>query len=104
MEAYEFGCYLPMIILGLLVGMFMGGSQALSRSYFASLIPLDKSGELFGYFSTVGRISTVVGPFLYFGAVGLANQRAGVFIISILILLGTILLKWPFLLRIKDDD
>ena len=58
----------------------------------------------FGYFSTVGRISTVVGPFLYFGAVGLANQRAGVFIISILILLGTILLKWPFLLRIKDDD
>ena len=86
------------------VGMFMGGSQALSRSYFASLIPLDKSGELFGYFSTVGRISTVVGPFLYFGAVGLANQRAGVFIISILILLGTILLKWPFLLRIKDDD
>lgn len=92
------------ILLGLLVGMFMGGSQALSRSYFASLIPLDKSGELFGYFSTVGRISTVVGPFLYFGAVGLANQRAGVFIISILILLGTILLKWPFLLRIKDDD
>ena len=83
------------IFLGVFVGMFMGGSQALARSHFAALIPTNKSGEFFGYFATVGRISTVLGPLLYFLAVGALNQRFGIFVILMLIIAGTILLKWP---------
>tara|TARA_B100001750_G_C15361304_1_gene522358 strand:- start:11 stop:916 length:906 start_codon:yes stop_codon:yes gene_type:complete len=91
------------IFLGILVGSFMGGSQALSRSYFASLIPVDRSGELFGYFAAVGRISTVMGPLLYFAAVGLFSQRVGVFVIAILIVIGTILFKWPSLIYKENE-
>ena len=82
----------------------MGGSQALSRSYFASLIPVDRSGELFGYFAAVGRISTVMGPLLYFAAVGLFSQRVGVFVIAILIAIGTILFKWPSLIYKENEE
>ena len=92
------------IFLGILVGSFMGGSQALSRSYFASLIPVDRSGELFGYFAAVGRISTVMGPLLYFAAVGLFSQRVGVFVIAILIAIGTILFKWPSLIYKENEE
>ena len=92
------------IFLGILVGSFMGGSQALSRSYFASLIPVDRSGELFGYFAAVGRISTVMGPLLYFASVGLFSQRMGVFVIAILIVIGTILFKWPSLIYKENEE
>ena len=91
-------------IWGVFVGIFMGGSQALARSHFASLIPSDKSGEFFGYFATVGRISTVLGPLLYFLAVGALNQRFGVFVILILIIVGTVLLKWPVSLSNNSNE
>ena len=92
------------IFLGVFVGIFMGGSQALARSHFASLIPSDKSGEFFGYFATVGRISTVLGPLLYFLAVGALNQRFGVFVILMLIIVGTVLLKWPVSLSHNSNE
>ena len=84
--------------------IFLGVSQALARSHFASLIPSDKSGEFFGYFATVGRISTVLGPLLYFLAVGALNQRFGVFVILMLIIVGTVLLKWPVSLSHNSNE
>ena len=43
------------LALAVLVGMVQGGTQALSRSLFASLIPRDRSGEFFGFFAVVEK-------------------------------------------------
>jgi MFS transporter, UMF1 family len=44
-----------------LVGMVQGGTQALSRSLFATLIPRHKSGEFFGFFGVMDRFSGAMG-------------------------------------------
>jgi UMF1 family MFS transporter len=50
------------LLLAILVGMVQGGTQALSRSLFASLIPRDKSGEYFGFFAVVEKFAGIFGP------------------------------------------
>ena len=42
-------------VLAVIVGMFQGGVQALSRSHFAKIIPPEKSGEYFGLFDICGK-------------------------------------------------
>lgn len=51
-------------ILAILVGMFQGAIQALSRSYFAKIIPPEKSGEYFGIFDIFGKGASIFGTFL----------------------------------------
>ena len=48
-------------ILAILVGMFQGGIQALSRSYFAKIIPPEKSGEYFGRMDICGKGASFLG-------------------------------------------
>jgi MFS transporter, UMF1 family len=52
-------------ILAFLVGMVQGGTQALSRSLFASLIPAHKSGEFFGFYSVFEKFASIFGPLLF---------------------------------------
>ena len=52
-------------ILAALVGMVQGGTQALSRSLFATLIPAHKSGEFFGFYSVFEKFSSIFGPLLF---------------------------------------
>jgi MFS transporter, UMF1 family len=49
-------------ILALMVAMVQGGSQALSRSLFASMIPRDRSSEFFGFFSIFEKFGAIAGP------------------------------------------
>ena len=53
---------LHFLILAILVGTVQGGTQALSRSLFASLIPRNKSGEFFGFFGTIEKFAGILGP------------------------------------------
>jgi len=55
------------------VGLVQGGLQALSRSAFARLVPVDKSGEYFGFFNMFGKFATIIGPVL----MGLVTQVSG---------------------------
>lgn len=55
-------------LLAGLVGLVQGGTQGLSRSLFASIIPRHKSGEFFGFYSVFSRFAAVIGP-LVFGLV-----------------------------------
>ena len=48
--------------LAVLVGMVQGGTQALSRSLFASMIPREKSSEFFAFFGVFERYAGVLGP------------------------------------------
>jgi UMF1 family MFS transporter len=51
--------------LAALVGMVQGGTQALSRSLFASMIPRHKSSEFFAFFSVFERYAGVLGPAIF---------------------------------------
>jgi UMF1 family MFS transporter len=53
------------LFLALAVGAVMGGTQALSRSLFASLIPAHKSTEFFGLFAVLEKFAGVAGPALF---------------------------------------
>ncbi|MFZ7126010.1 MAG: MFS transporter [Desulfobacterales bacterium] len=46
------------------IGLVQGGIQALSRSYFARLIPAERSGEFFGFYNMLGKFAAIVGPAL----------------------------------------
>ncbi|MBN2284325.1 MAG: MFS transporter [Deltaproteobacteria bacterium] len=63
-------------ILAVVVGLVQGGVQALSRSLYSRIIPIDKSAEYFGFFNMVGKFSVVFGPLLI-GAAGLMAREAG---------------------------
>ena len=52
-------------ILAFMVGMVQGGTQALSRSLFASMIPAHKSGEFFGFYSVFEKFASIGGPLLF---------------------------------------
>jgi MFS transporter, UMF1 family len=52
-------------LLSFLVATVQGGSQALSRSLFASMIPPDKSSEFFGFFGVFEKFAGIVGPALF---------------------------------------
>lgn len=49
-------------VLGALIGSAQGGIQALSRSYYAKIVPKEKSNEFFGFYNIFGKFSAIVGP------------------------------------------
>ena len=57
-------------LLAVLVGMFQGGIQALSRSYMARIIPAERSGAYFGLMDICGKGASFLGMLL----VGIVNQ------------------------------
>ncbi len=75
--------------LAVLVGMFQGAIQALSRSYFARIIPAEKSGEYFGIYDICGKGASFMGTTLV-GIVAQATNvaNAGVAIIAVLFVIG----------------
>lgn len=81
-------------ILAVLVGMFQGGIQALSRSYFTKIIPPSQSGEYFGLLDICGKGAAFVGTALV-SAVSQAtgNINKGVGVIAVLFIIGMVLFR-----------
>ena len=63
-------------ILAITIGLVQGGIQALSRSFFARIIPVERSAEYFGFYNMLGKFAAVIGPILM-GGVGLLVQSMG---------------------------
>lgn len=81
-------------ILAVCVGMFQGGIQALSRSYFAKIIPNEKSGEYFGLLDICGKGASFVGTTI----VSVVSQitgdiSKGVGMIAVLFVVGILLFR-----------
>ena len=53
-----------MFVLGVLIGSAQGGIQALSRSYYAKIIPKKNSSEFFGFYNIFGKFAAIIGPAL----------------------------------------
>lgn len=82
-------------ILAVLVGMFQGGIQALSRSYFTKIIPANQSGEYFGLLDICGKGASFMGTTI----VSLVSQLTGdiskgVGTISLLFIIGIVLFRF----------
>lgn len=79
-------------VLAVLVGMFQGAIQALSRSYFAKIIPSDKSGEYFGILDICGKGASFFGTFLVsFISQISGNANTGVGSLAVMFLIGFLL-------------
>ncbi len=81
-------------ILAVCIGMFQGGIQAASRSYYTRLIPKEKAGEFFGFYNMLGKFAAVVGPLLMGSITKITgNVRIGMASVIILFVLGFIFLR-----------
>lgn len=78
--AYNMKTTREFYILAMLVGLVQGGTQALSRSLFARMIPKHKSGEFFGFYSVFEKFGGILGPLLF----GIALGQSGSSRIAIL--------------------
>lgn len=80
-----------MWLVGLLVGTAQGGIQSISRSYFAKMLPKEKSNEFFGFFSVFGKFSGIISPFLLGLVINSWGTNLAVLVLYGPLLIGTIL-------------
>jgi UMF1 family MFS transporter len=90
--SYSLDSIYEFYLIACLIGFVQGGIQALSRSYFARLIPNGKHSEYFGIYNMLGKFAALIGPLL----VGLVtyvsdNARLGILSISIFFIIGLIM-------------
>lgn len=76
------------LILAGLVGVVQGGTQALSRSLFASMVPRHKSGEFFGFFAVFEKFAGIFGPAIFALALVLTGSSRGAILSIILFFIG----------------
>jgi len=71
-------------VLGFLVGLVLGGSQAISRSLYGAMIPAARTAEFYGFFAMSSRFSSFLGPLAF----GLARDITGSMRIGVLVLIA----------------
>ena len=81
-------------LLAICIGLFQGGIQALSRSYYTRLIPKENSSQFYGFFNMLGKFAAIIGPLLL-GLVTLitGQQRFGILSLILLFVVGGALLS-----------
>jgi UMF1 family MFS transporter len=87
--AYRMTSALHFYLLAFLVGAVLGGSQALSRSLFASMIPRHKSAEFFGFFAVFEKFAGILGPAVFAQSVAATgSSRAAILAVTVFFVLG----------------
>jgi UMF1 family MFS transporter len=87
-------------ILAFMVGMVQGGTQALSRSLYGTMVPKSQSAEFFGFFSTSSKFAGILGPLVF----GLVSQAAGASRLSILAIVGFFIIGGILLFFVDEDE
>ncbi len=83
-----------LFILGVVIALVLGGSQALSRSLFSQMIPPDHESEYFGFYEISERGTSWIGPIVFGLAVQITGQqRPAIISLIIFFILGLILLS-----------
>ena len=82
-------------LLAIIIGLVQGGVQALSRSFYARIIPENRAAEFFGFYNMLGKFAAVLGPIMM-GVVSVLTQspRLSILSISFLFIAGGILLYY----------
>jgi MFS transporter, UMF1 family len=77
------------------VGVVQGGTQALSRSLFARMVPRHKASEFFGFFSVFAKFAGIFGPIVWMAFVQLSGEpRGGILSVIIFFISGGTLLMF----------
>jgi len=80
--------------LGLVAGLAIGSSQANSRTMLSLLTPLNRQAEFFGFYTLVGRISAIIGPFIYGNLTRVTgDQRYAIISLGAFFILGWFVLQ-----------
>ena len=93
--AYFIESTIEYFILGVAVGIVLGGSQALSRSLYGSMVPEEASAEFYGFYTIFSKFSSIWGP-MVFAVIRQVAGSARFSIISLIIffILGLVLLAF----------
>ena len=91
--AYYMSTALEFYILAGTVGLVQGGIQAISRSFFSNIIPMNKEAQFFGFYNLVGKSAVFLGPVLVsWVALIFGNPRFGILSLLFLLVPGLVLL------------
>jgi MFS-type transporter involved in bile tolerance (Atg22 family) len=82
------------LLLGVMAGLLLGGSQGLARSLFGQMVPETRSAEFFGFFGFFGKVAALFGPLLYATLTVMFDSRVGILSIGALIIIGAVLMRW----------
>ena len=87
-------------ILGFVVALILGGSQAISRSLFATMVPANRSAEFFGFYAVSGKFASVFGPLVF----AVISDITGSARLSILALSGFFIIGIVLLGRVNMEE
>lgn len=80
--------------MAMAIGCVQGAVQAMSRSFFAQLVPPRKAAEFFGFYNMIGKFAAIIGPFLVaFAALLSDDPKWSIAILMPLFILGALLLS-----------
>lgn len=81
-------------LLAGIVALVLGGSQALSRSLFSSLVPPGRSAEFFGFYAISAKFASILGPFIFALIRHLTGStRNGILALAVFFIIGLIVLQ-----------
>ena len=87
-------------LLGFIIAIILGGSQAVSRSFFSSLIPPGKHAEFFGFYAISAKFASVLGPFMFALIIDLTGSaRLSILALTFFFITGMLLLS-----RVKNEN
>jgi MFS transporter, UMF1 family len=90
------------VLLAAMVATVQGGTQALSRSLFASLIPTHKSGEFFGFYSVFEKFASIFGPLLFWITIATTgSSRNAILSVILFFAIGALVLSR---VRVKEGQ
>jgi UMF1 family MFS transporter len=87
-------------LLAFVIAIILGGSQAVSRSFFSSLIPEGKHAEFFGFYAISAKFASVLGPFMFALIVDITGSaRLSILALTVFFITGMLLLT-----RVKTEN
>jgi len=81
------------LVLSMIVATVQGGTQALSRSLFTTMVPRHRTGEFFGFYGVLDKVGGATGPFVFATMAALSgSSRVGIVSILAFFVVGSIVL------------
>ena len=80
-------------LMGAVVGVVLGGTQALSRSFYASMVPEEASAEFYGFYTVFSKFAAIWGPWLFVVVKQVTgSSRSAILSLIVLFFAGLVLL------------
>ena len=103
--SYNLTSIFEFYIIAILIGLVQGGIQSLSRSYYARIVPNNRSSEFFGVYNMLGKFAALIGPLVVgFMSYAFDSTRIGILSLSIFFILGLYLFNIQAKINNQSDN